>query len=237
MNNQIPSSEGKTKNITLSSIISWILGIIFAIVGFVSLFSTPLVGIFFLLASAVLIPPILKKISGKFNLSRGVKIVLIIIFLALAGISVSHDGQIATTNEVNTSDAEKTEEPKMTQVTPITVSATSTNIKPPTSSTVKPISTETISQKNAVKKAKSYLGYSAFSRDGLVTQLEFEQFSHTDAVYGADNSGANWNEQAAKKAKSYMEYSAFSRGSLIEQLMHEKFTQQQAEYGVNAVGL
>jgi len=100
-----------------------------------------------------------------------------------------------------------------------------------------PVPSETVSQKNAVKKAKSYLGYSAFSHDGLVAQLEYEQFSHADAVYGADNSGGNWNEQAAKKAKSYMDMSAYSRGSLIEQLKYEKFTQAQAEYGANSVGL
>lgn len=102
---------------------------------------------------------------------------------------------------------------------------------------ISPVSSETVSQKNAVRQAKAYLGYSAFSHDGLVAQLEYEKFSHADAVYGADNSGANWNEQAAKSAKNYMEYSAFSRGSLIEQLKHEKFTQAQAEYGANAVGL
>jgi len=102
--------------------------------------------------------------------------------------------------------------------------------KPPTPS-------ETVSQKNAVKSAKSYLNFSAFSRDGLVAQLEYEKFSHADAVYGTDNSGANWNEQAAKSAKQYMEYSSFSRGSLIEQLKFGKFTQEQAEYGANAVGL
>jgi len=112
-----------------------------------------------------------------------------------------------------------------------------TQVKQTDNQNISPVSSETISQKNAVKKAKSYLGYSAFSHDGLVAQLEYEQFSHADAVYGADNSGANWNEQAAKKAKQYMEYSAFSRGSLIEQLKYEKFTQEQAEYGANAVGL
>lgn len=95
---------------------------------------------------------------------------------------------------------------------------------------------ESVGQKNAVKKAKSYLAYTAFSKGGLVAQLEYDQFSHSDAVYGADNSGANWNEQAAKKAKSYMEYSAFSRGSLIDQLRYDKFTQAQAEYGATAVG-
>lgn len=99
------------------------------------------------------------------------------------------------------------------------------------------VSSETVSQKNAVRKAIAYLGYSAYSRDGLIAQLEYEQFSHADAVYGADNAGANWNEQAAKKARQYMDYSAYSRGGLIEQLMYEKFTQAQAEYGANAVGL
>jgi len=114
---------------------------------------------------------------------------------------------------------------------------TKTTPAPTPTPTPTPVPSETVSQKNAVKKAKSYLGYTAFSHDGLVAQLEYDQFSHADAVYGADNSGANWNEQAAKKAKSYMEYSAFSRGSLIDQLKYDQFTQAQAEYGANAVGL
>lgn len=95
----------------------------------------------------------------------------------------------------------------------------------------------TVSQKNAVAKAKAYLSYTAFSHDGLVAQLEYEQFSAADATYGADNSGADWNVQAAKKAKDYMSYSSFSRGSLIDQLEYEKFTPDQAAYGASAVGL
>ena len=118
-----------------------------------------------------------------------------------------------------------------------TPAKTETKTTPAPTPTPTPIPNVTVSQKNAVAKAKSYLGYTAFSHDGLVAQLEYEQFSHADAVYGADNSGANWNEQAAKKAKSYMDMSAYSRGSLIEQLKYEKFTQAQAEYGANAVGL
>ena len=114
---------------------------------------------------------------------------------------------------------------------------TKTTPAPTPTPTPAPTSSETVSQKNAVAKAKSYLNYTAFSHDGLVAQLEYDQFSHADAVYGADNSGANWNEQAAKKAKAYMEYSAFSRGSLIDQLKYDQFTQAQAEYGANAVGL
>src|SRR3990167_7535689 len=86
-----------------------------------------------------------------------------------------------------------------------TPAKTETKTTPAPTPTPTPISNVTVSQKNAVAKAKSYLGYTAFSHDGLVAQLEYEQFSHADAVYGADNSGGNWNEQAAKKAKSYMD--------------------------------
>lgn len=96
---------------------------------------------------------------------------------------------------------------------------------------------ETVSQRNAVSKAKDYLRYTAFSYDGLVAQLEYEKFPHDDAVYGADHSGADWMEQATKKAKDYMSYSSFSRGSLIAQLEYEKFTPAQAEHGADSVGL
>lgn len=102
----------------------------------------------------------------------------------------------------------------------------------------KPSSTSgaTIGQTNALRSARSYLEYSAFSYKGLIEQLEYEKFSHEDAVYAADNCGADWNEQAAKSAKSYLEYTSFSRDSLIEQLEYEGFTNEQAIYGVRANG-
>lgn len=95
----------------------------------------------------------------------------------------------------------------------------------------------TVSQKNALGKAQSYLSFSAFSHDGLIDQLEYDQFSADDATYAADNCGADWNDQAAKQAKSYMSYSQFSRGELIDQLEYDKFTPDQAVYGANSVGL
>lgn len=94
----------------------------------------------------------------------------------------------------------------------------------------------TIGEINALEKALSYLDYTAFSRSGLIEQLEFEGFSTEEATYGVDNCGADWNEQAAKKAQSYLDYSSFSRQGLIDQLVFEGFTQEQAEYGVSAVG-
>lgn len=94
----------------------------------------------------------------------------------------------------------------------------------------------TTGQRNALNQAKSYLEWSAFSYDGLVSQLEYEQYSHEDAVFAADNCGADWNEQAVKSAKSYLEFSSFSRDGLIEQLEYEGFTHEQAVYGAEQNG-
>jgi hypothetical protein len=96
---------------------------------------------------------------------------------------------------------------------------------------------ETVSESNARKKAESYLSLMAFSRSGLITQLEYEGFSNQDATYGADAVNANWNEQAAKKAASYLETMAFSRSGLMTQLLYEGFTEAQASYGVATTGL
>lgn len=94
----------------------------------------------------------------------------------------------------------------------------------------------TLGESNALSKAKSYLSHMSFSASGLKKQLEFEGFSSSEAQYGVDNCGADWNEQAAKKAKSYMEHMSFSRISLKNQLLFEGFTDSQAEYGVKSVG-
>lgn len=94
----------------------------------------------------------------------------------------------------------------------------------------------TIGQKNALRKAKAYLYSMPFSKDGLVKQLEYEGFSTSDAIYGAENSNANWNEQAAKKAKAYLDTMSFSRSGLIDQLKYDGFSLAESEYGVKAVG-
>ena len=96
---------------------------------------------------------------------------------------------------------------------------------------------ESVSQSNARESALSYVNYSAFSRTGLIKQLEYEGFSRSDATYGTDALNADWNEQAALSAQSYLDYSSFSRSGLIDQLIYEGFTKSQATYGVNAVGL
>lgn len=88
----------------------------------------------------------------------------------------------------------------------------------------------------AVQKAVSYLRSSAFSRQGLIEQLEFEGFSHSDAVYGADHSGADWKQQAVLSAKSYLKSSAFSYEGMKDQLEFEGFTSSEAKYGADMCG-
>lgn len=110
---------------------------------------------------------------------------------------------------------------------------TETETEPPTEKQKSDVS---IGKINALKSAKSYLEYSSFSYKGLIKQLEYEKYSHEEAVYAADNCGADWKEQAVKSAASYLEYSSFSKDSLIEQLEYEGFTHEQAVYGVEQNG-
>lgn len=98
-------------------------------------------------------------------------------------------------------------------------------------------STMTLAQENAVKKAESYLDFSAFSKSGLVEQLEFEGFSNEEATFAVDHIEVDWNEQAANKAQDYLDFTAFSRTGLIEQLEFDGFTPAEATYGVDQAGL
>ena len=96
---------------------------------------------------------------------------------------------------------------------------------------------ETVSQRNAVRSAESYINIMPFSRSGLIAQLEFEGYSNADATHGVDSIGADWNVQAARSAQGYLDLMPFSRSGLIDQLIFEGFTREQATYGVDAVGL
>lgn len=98
------------------------------------------------------------------------------------------------------------------------------------------LDTATIGEKNALDTALSYLSIMPFSYSGLIEQLEYEGYTYQEAVYGVDNCGADWNEQAALQAQSYLDIMPFSREGLIEQLEFEGFTKEQAEYGVQDVG-
>lgn len=156
---------------------------------------------------------------------------ILIIFSMISNLGSDNSSNIGTNtnSNLNVQPTENVDNQQTTQTQPSENTQTTTT---PTEEK----DTATMGEKNALSKAKSYLRYSAFSYKGLIDQLEFEGFSNKEAVYGADNCGADWNEQAALKAESYLKYSAFSRQGLIDQLLFEGFTQSQAEYGVKAVG-
>ncbi len=91
-------------------------------------------------------------------------------------------------------------------------------------------------QKNAIGSAKSYISFLAFSRKGLIEQLEYEGYSHDASVFAVDYLNIDWNEQAKKCARNYLDFMNFSRSGLIDQLEYEGFTYDQAVYGVTANG-
>jgi hypothetical protein len=95
----------------------------------------------------------------------------------------------------------------------------------------------TVSQQNALRSAGDYLKFTAFSRPGLIHQLEYEKYSTEDSTWAVDRVTVDWNVQAAKSAADYLKFSSFSRSGLVEQLLYEGFTPEQAEYGVSTTGL
>jgi archaellum component FlaF (FlaF/FlaG flagellin family) len=71
-------------------ILSWIFGILFALVGIASVFSEPIPGLGMLIMAAVLLPPVVKLIEQKstFKLTRTIKAVVVIISLIIFGVTV-----------------------------------------------------------------------------------------------------------------------------------------------------
>lgn len=90
---------------------------------------------------------------------------------------------------------------------------------------------------NAVQSARSYLEFSAFSRNSLIEQLEYEDYTTADAAFAVDYVDPDWYEQAALSAESYLDFTSFSRQGLIDQLIYEGFSNDEAQFGVNSVGL
>ena len=147
-------------------------------------------------------------------------LIVVILVVSIAGASGSGDDSSPDTGSESVITTQASDKDSETEVQKVTTTEL----------------VETMGQKNARKKAESYLRFSAFSREGLIDQLEYEGFTNEDSVYAVDKLNVDWNEQAAKKAESYLDFSSFSRDGLIDQLEYEGFTYEQAVYGVEAVG-
>lgn len=87
--------------------------------------------------------------------------------------------------------------------------------------------------KNALKSAEQYLKFSAFSKEGLYNQLEFEGYPHEAAQYAVDTIDTDWNENALKSANQYLDFMSFSDSGLYDQLIYEGYTPEQAQYAID----
>jgi hypothetical protein len=170
-----------------------------------------------------------KKPKHKYTIPE--ILVGFVLFTALFGGLIGAFTASSETSKSNTAVGEKNDPYRM-EVAPIPEEGTSIEVAPiPESDTS---FNETLGQENARKSAKNYLDYTAFSRSGLIKQLEYEGYSTEEATYGVDALNTDWNDQAVKSAKNYLDYTAFSRSGLIEQLEYEGFTTEEATYGASA---
>jgi hypothetical protein len=68
-------------------------------------------------------------------------------------------------------------------------------------------------QENAIAKAQSYLGDTSFSKQGLIDQLKFDEFSVADATFAVENIEGTGGSSGMNR--------------------QDGFTPSQAEYGTN----
>ena len=110
-------SEVKTKNITLGSIVAWVLGVFAILAGIGLMSSKPAAGIIWLIIAIVVLPPVSKLVKNKlhFSLSKGVKIVAVIILIGVAGsLGISGSSSVASTNS-STANTSSGSQPVATQ--------------------------------------------------------------------------------------------------------------------------
>jgi hypothetical protein len=125
--------------------------------------------------------------------------------------------------------------PTVTPSTPAATKAVPAPTKAPVVTKAPPVLTR--AQENAIGTAKDYLNVSHFSRSGLISQLEFEDYSKADATFAVNSLHVDYNEQAVGTGQDYLDTQHFSRGGLIEQLEFEGYTKAQATYAADQLGL
>ena len=106
MNNDNQSSVVKTRNITLGSIVAWILGVGSALAGVGMIASKPLAGVLYLLVAVVLIPPVSRGVQNKLHisLSRSLKVVIVVVLFVIIGTNMAGSSapKTAVTSTFNT---------------------------------------------------------------------------------------------------------------------------------------
>ncbi len=86
---------------------------------------------------------------------------------------------------------------------------------------------------NALSKAKSYVSSLGISKVKLKDFLLDYGFTESEATYGVDNCGADWNQEALQQARSYMSSLSIPKSDLKKYLLNDNFTDSEAQYAVN----
>lgn len=138
----------------------------------------------------------------------------------------------------NTGDSDAIDETLPKTETTVSTSSSLAEDSPETISTTyaPSVNSTSVAESNALRAAKNYLAFTAFSYNGLIKQLEFEGYTTEEATYAVDNCGADWDEQALKSANNYLSFTAFSYTGLIKQLEYEQYTTEQATYAADNCG-
>ena len=154
------------------------------------------------------------RVPGGFHMRRIITALLIAVLgFGVSGCELPEEGDDSTYAEKKAKErAEKAED----EVKKAKTEAKANVPKPEPEPDPEPDLTS--GQENALASAEDYLGYSAFSKEGLIEQLTFEDYSKKDAEFAANNVDANWMQQAVASAEDYLSYTSFSRQGLIEQL-------------------
>lgn len=246
------------KRSLIGIILSWIIGIFFALIGIEAIGSEPIPGIAMLLMATVLLPPINKFANDKWKicLSGKVQTVVIIFGFIIVGSIVETSKTVKqerTQSQVQQEQKhpilntkQQNEQTKSTEEKPKTInsgkpSETKTAATNPASEEKQlPVKNTAVSaeDKSALNKATTYANSMHLSKQGVYDQLisEYgEKFSTSAAQYAIDNVKADWNMNALVKARTYQGAMNMSQARIHEQLTSvygEKFTQAEADYAM-----
>lgn len=184
-----------------------------------------------------------KKKGGCFKWGAGAVAVLV---LGSAALNAGSDGEDSTNTaapETATS-ITATESLDTAQVTPtLDINNAAADVESTQSDNDAADDAEPKEFKNALRAAKNYLDFSAFSEAKLYDQLTSEygeKFTPEQAQYAVDTVNADWNAEAVEAAETYQDMMPMSGPALLEQLTSdygEQFTMEEAQHAVSTLGL
>lgn len=207
------------KKISLGFVLSWILGVFLGLIGIISIFPEPILGIVMFIMAAVLLPPINKLVYKKWNfrLSTEIKTVVIIIGFIIFGtiINTSHTEQKQNNYPRSKQYISNTEQPK-DEIKPKKEQVKTTNSLQPVFETKKPEKITTTADTNKIPTTKTE--DSPTPAKNLTIPAEYKS--------------------ALNKANTYANTMHMSKQGVYDQLISEygeKFSTEAAQYAIENI--